>query len=120
MKRILLVEDNATVRRMLAGALADKYEVVTADNGLMGWIRATSPPFPDLIIADVEMPKLNGIAMVKRLKAAGAADIPVVFLTSHDRPVEAIHGLSTGARYYLTKPFHVDDVLAKVHSILKT
>lgn len=118
--KILLVEDSASVRKQLREALEDDYEVVEADNGLRGWLLASTEPRPDLIIADVEMPKLNGVSMAKRLATNPATQhIPVIFLTSRDRPADVLHGMSAGVRYYLTKPFEAGDVVKKVQALLQ-
>ena len=117
-KRILVVEDNPTIRCMVTDALETDYEVATAENGLMGWLQANVSPHPDLIITDVEMPKLDGIGMVKRLRLHGQApQVPIIFLTSRDRPVDVIQGMHAGACYYLTKPFGVDDLVLKVRNV---
>jgi DNA-binding response OmpR family regulator len=118
MRRILVVEDNATVRNTVVRALESEYEVITANDGLMGWLKATAEPRPDLIIADVEMPRLDGIGMLKRVRAAGATEVPVILLTSHDQPCDVVYGMRAGARHYLTKPFHVNDLKAKVRKLL--
>ena len=118
-KRILVVEDSAAIRRLLVEALATDYEVLQAADGLTGWLLATADPRPDLIITDIELPKLNGISMVRRLGALQASGaVPVIFLTSRDRPQDVVQGVKNGARLYLTKPFHVEDVRAKVHKVL--
>lgn len=105
---------------MVTGTLETDYDVITADDGLKGFLKAGLEPRPDLIITDVQMPKLDGIGMVKRLKRVlGEVEIPVVFLTSRDRPVDVIQGLRTGACYYLTKPFVPEDLLLKVKSALR-
>ena len=104
---------------MVSGTLEADYDVVTAEDGLKGFLNAGIDPRPDLIISDVQMPKLDGIGMVKRLRLrADAPEIPVIFLTSRDRPVDVIHGMRAGACYYLTKPFVADDLLLKVKSVL--
>ncbi len=118
MRRILVVEDNAMVRSTVVRALEAEYEVITANDGLMGWLKATAEPRPELIIADVEMPKLDGIGMLKRVRAAGVSDVPVILLTSHDEPGDVVYGMKAGARHYLTKPFHVSDLKAKVRKLL--
>ncbi len=118
MRRILVVEDNRMVLSTVVRALEPEYEVITASDGLMGWLKATAEPHPELIIADVEMPKLDGIGMLKRVRAAGVTEVPVILLTSHDEPGDVVYGMKAGARHYLTKPFHVNDLKAKVRKLL--
>ncbi len=119
MKRILVVEDSSTIRTLIEEALEEHYEIVTEPDGLRGWLRATAAPHPDLVIADLEMPKLDGISMIRRVHAtAGCEHIPVIILSSRDRPEHVIHGLRTGARYYLVKPFTVDELRRKVRGLL--
>lgn len=118
-KRILVIDDSAIIRELLKDVLAPDYEILEASDGLRGWLIATMPPYPDLVIADVEMPKLNGIALFKRLRLQEATRaIPCVLLTSRDRQVDVKHATSIGVRFYLTKPFHPEDVKLKVDRLL--
>jgi len=106
--RILLVDDDELARTAVASWLAHEYDVVTAGNGAEGLARARET-LPDAVIADVEMPNMDGIAMVQRIREApGAAFVPVLFLTAHSAPEKVTAGFSAGGVGYLVKPVDLD------------
>lgn len=118
-KRILLIEDDASVRD-LVGTLLRKngYELQEAENGLEG-LRALETFQPQLIIADVLMPELDGLTFVKALKNRRETKaIPIIFLTAKSDPLSMIEGINVGAKFYITKPFQIEDVLSKVNKVL--
>ncbi|MEM7154905.1 MAG: response regulator transcription factor [Myxococcota bacterium] len=114
-KKILVIEDDASVRTLLSKSLRAKgYDVETCDDGLDGLTRLESTR-PDLIIVDIMMPRLDGMTFVKAIKGNQATQpIPIVFLTANNDPKTMIAGINLGARYYVTKPFQLDDLLGKV------
>jgi DNA-binding response OmpR family regulator len=117
--RILIVEDDPDIARFLGRFLGLRYEVETAGDGEAGLAILRRPPPPDLVIADVMMPKLNGVAMVRKMRELLApAPPPVIFLTARDRPADVVAGIQAGARHYLTKPVKLDDLDAKVRKAL--
>lgn len=119
-KRILIVEDDPAVRRLLEVALRLHYDVDLAENGAVALARVAHPPPIDLIICDVMMPELNGFDFARRLRLIPEArGVPFVFLTAKNEPAGVIEGIRLGARQYLTKPFKVDDLLAKVQKLLR-
>lgn len=105
-KRILIVEDSKYQAANLARLLQyQSYFVVSASNGIEG-LRKTQEFSPDLIIADVWMPEMNGLDFCSTLKKdASFAHIPVILLTSLSEPKDIVRGLNSGADYYLTKPY---------------
>jgi DNA-binding response OmpR family regulator len=117
---ILIVEDDAGTRDALVRWLQHEYDTITACDGLEGLeIATTRRPPPDLILADVWMPQLDGVGMVTRLKAIEALrHIPVIFLTGQTSPPSVIAGISAGARAYLSKPVDLDLLDRKVRSAL--
>lgn len=118
--RVLVVEDDENTRSALAGWLRHEYDVDTACDGVEGLEVATreGPP-PDVILADVSMPRLDGVAMVKRIKEfESLRHIPVVFLTGQATPASVIAGIAAGARAYLTKPIDLDVLDRKLRSAL--
>ena len=115
-KRILIVEDDSSSRIALVKLLGWGYEVIAAPDGLEGFDAALRNP-PDLIISDVTMPKLDGFNMVRRLRAKGIK-APVIFVTARDRAQDVIAGIQSGARHYITKPIHIDDLEDKIRKIL--
>jgi PleD family two-component response regulator len=102
--RILIVDDDEGARTALAAWLGRDYEVVTAGDGIEGLERAAEMA-PDIVIADVWMPRLDGVSMVNRMKRIDSLrDVPVVFLSGQTEPVSIAAGFSAGGHSYLTKP----------------
>ncbi len=118
-KRILIAEDDPAIRDLLSTALSKHYQVETADNGDRALVVADREPRPDLILLDVMMPGVDGFGVAQRLKLLPALkSVPVIFITAKDAPLDVIKGIQTGARHYITKPFKLADVLAKVRKAL--
>jgi signal transduction histidine kinase len=116
--RILLVDDNADMRDYVRRLLAEKYEVITAADGLTGLSLAQEKP-PDLILGDVMMPGLDGLAMVRELRGhARTRTVPVILLSARARQESAIEGLQAGADDYIAKPFSAKELLARVQTHL--
>jgi CheY-like chemotaxis protein len=118
-KRILVVEDDRDLLRMIQMMLRDLAEVETAVDGQDALERLRGDTKYDLIITDLMMPRLDGLSFVKALKRdTSLAKVPVVMLTAKDRPKEVIEGINAGARHYLTKPFKQEELVAKVKRAL--
>jgi DNA-binding response OmpR family regulator len=117
--RILIVEDDPDIQKLVTAVLGKEYEVRSAEDGLAGLMCIEQGFLPDMVIADIMMPRLDGLTFAKALKAQPrTAGIPVMFLTAKSSPRDVVEGINMGARYYLTKPFRVDDLLQKVHRLL--
>ncbi len=118
-KNIMVVEDEESVRDMVAKMLSARgYGVEVANDGLDG-LRKIDQSKPDLLIADVMMPNLDGLTLVKALKEhKDTKNIPVIFLTAKGDARSMIEGINVGAKFYVTKPFQMDDLLAKVGKLL--
>jgi two-component system, OmpR family, response regulator len=116
--RLLVVDDEATIRELLAGSLRFAgYEVVTAASGAEA-IRAAATARPDLILLDVMMPDGDGFEAVRRVRERDQ-DVPVIFLTARDEVGDRVNGFALGADDYVTKPFSLDEVLARIRAVLK-
>jgi DNA-binding response OmpR family regulator len=116
---ILVLEDDPSVQMLLRKQLiAHGFKVTIASDGLDGLLKLETVK-PDLMICDVMMPNLDGIEFVKAVKGHGDTQkIPVIFLTAKTDPRSMIDGINVGARFYVTKPFQIDDLLAKVQRAL--
>ena len=116
--RILVVEDEAPMRMALEDILkADGYRVLTAADGQAGLALAIEEK-PDLILLDVMMPKLDGLALCAELRRLTIA-VPVLMLTARGQVEDRVAGLDTGADDYLVKPFSTDELLARVRALLR-
>ncbi|WP_370288999.1 response regulator transcription factor [Nocardioides sp.] len=116
--RVLVVDDDRAVRESLRRSLAfNGYEVHLAGDGAeaLAGIGAISP---DVVVMDVMMPKLDGLETTRALRAAGN-DVPVIVLTARDAVGERVEGLDAGADDYLTKPFALEELLARLRALLR-
>ncbi|MFD1825362.1 MULTISPECIES: response regulator transcription factor [Mumia] len=117
--RLLVVDDDASILDLLASSLRFAgFEVVTATDGRTALEMATTDPTLDLIVLDVMMPGLDGFEVVTRLRREHR-DIPVIFLTARDAPADRVNGLTAGGDDYLVKPFSLDELVARVHAVLR-
>ena len=118
-KTILVIEDEQHVRQLVSKLLEKNgYAIETAEDGLDG-LRKLESLQPDLIIADVMMPNLDGLTFTKALKnRRETRAIPIIFLTAKSDPLSMIEGINVGAKFYITKPFQIEDVLSKVNKVL--
>ena len=113
--RVLVVEDDKNLREQLAGALVDAgYTVDTADNGEDGQFLGETEPY-DLAILDLGLPKVDGLSVLKAWRKDGRS-MPVLILSARDRWSEKVEGLDLGANDYVTKPFNMAELLARVRA----
>lgn len=113
--RVLVVEDDKNLREQLSGALTDAgYTVDTADNGEDGQFLGETEPY-DLAILDLGLPKVDGLSVLKAWRKEGRT-LPVLILSARDRWSEKVEGLDLGANDYVTKPFHMAELLARVRA----
>ncbi|MBR7129447.1 MAG: response regulator, partial [Tidjanibacter sp.] len=117
-QKILLVEDNSEVRAFIYNNLIDTYRVVEAADGEEALEKIASEQ-PDIVITDLMMPKMDGIELVNRIrKDFETSHIPVVMLTAKQTPEERIRAMKYGADGYITKPFSMELLLAKIDNLL--
>jgi signal transduction histidine kinase/ligand-binding sensor domain-containing protein/DNA-binding response OmpR family regulator len=115
---MLIVEDNADVRKFIRLHFEPAYRVVEAENGLKGWQEALEC-VPDIVLCDVMMPGMNGYELLKRLKQdERTSHIPVILLTALGSKEHEIQGLTIGADDYITKPFDIHILQTKIENIL--
>src|SRR5688572_20724414 len=116
--RVLIVEDDESIALGLKLNLeAEGFVVETATDGDAGLRQAQSSP-PDLMILDIMLPKQNGFEVVRQLRHAGAK-FPVIILSARSGESEKVMGLELGAEDYITKPFGVAELLARVRAVLR-
>ncbi|MGW1773605.1 response regulator transcription factor [Streptomyces sp. NPDC002104] len=117
-QRILVVDDEPAVREALRRSLAfEGYGTQTAVDGLDALDKAGAYA-PDLIILDIQMPRMDGLTAARRLRAAGSTT-PVLMLTARDTVGDRVTGLDAGADDYLVKPFELDELFARVRALLR-
>jgi signal transduction histidine kinase/ligand-binding sensor domain-containing protein/CheY-like chemotaxis protein/AraC-like DNA-binding protein len=116
-KTILIVEDNAELRQLVKDTLAQRFNIITAENGKLGWDAACAE-IPDLIISDVMMPEMDGYTLCKKIKTdERTSHIPVILLTAKSSQNEQVTGLEQGADLYLTKPFSTKVLILSVGNL---
>jgi two-component system sensor histidine kinase and response regulator WspE len=119
-KKILVVDDSITVREMERKLLENRgYEVDIAVNGAEGWNAVRTNTY-DLVISDIDMPKMNGIELVRQIKSHSRLNgLPVIIVSYRDREEDRIQGLEAGADYYLTKSsFHDETFVGAVMDLV--
>jgi two-component system response regulator MprA len=115
---ILVVDDDAPIRRMLDRTLsAEGYAVETAADGGEA-LAAVERSTPDLVVLDVGLPGVDGLSVSRRLRSKGLA-VPVLLLTARDSVRDRVAGLDAGADDYLVKPFATEELLARVRALLR-
>lgn len=118
-RRILIAEDDVDLARMLKMLLKSLGDVRTAEDGMDAYSQMRNGFLPDLLITDVMMPRMDGVALTRRMKQdKDLARIPVLMLTAKQRPMDVVTGINAGAKHYLTKPFKQQELLDKVHHVL--
>ncbi|MGD0338503.1 MAG: response regulator transcription factor [Bacteroidota bacterium] len=118
MKRILIVEDDASILRLLIDTLkTERFDITTASDGEAGYKIARQKKF-DLIILDVMLPSMDGFEICKNLRNNNIAS-PILMLTAKGEEVDKVIGLEIGADDYMTKPFGVRELIARVHALLR-
>lgn len=116
--KVLLVEDDSTLSFIIQDALIrEGFDVVCASNGEAG-LKLFTESNPDIVLADVMMPKVDGFSMVKQLRLV-APSIPVLFLTARTALEDVVKGFEIGANDYLRKPFQILELVVRIKALLK-
>jgi two-component system, OmpR family, response regulator len=116
--RLLVVEDDPDLNRQIAGALAEAgYAVDKAMDGEEGHYLGETEPY-DAVILDLGLPVLDGVSVLEKWRRAGKK-MPVLILTARDRWSDKVAGFDAGADDYVAKPFHMEEVLARVRALLR-
>lgn len=116
--RILLIEDEPAIAADVAGALAATgYVTDIARDGEEGWFKASTEDY-DALILDLGLPKLDGLSVVRRLREDGSP-VPILVLTARGAWLQRVEGIDAGADDYLTKPFEMEELLARLAALLR-
>jgi DNA-binding response OmpR family regulator len=118
MSKILVIEDDAAILRGLADNLIHEgYEVLTATNGETGYTLQKNQK-PDLIVLDLMLPRMSGLELCHKLRSEGV-QIPILMLTARSEESDRVIGLDLGADDYVTKPFSLRELMARVRALLR-
>lgn len=118
MHKILIVEDEANIRELISYNLtSNNYKVIEAEDGVAGFETAVREK-PDLILLDLMLPGKNGLDVCRELREKGSK-IPIIILTAKNEDIDKVMGLEFGADDYMTKPFSVHELLARIKAVLR-
>lgn len=116
--KVLVIEDEKKIASFLRKGLeAQGFVVEHAANGDDGYARATSEPF-DVLVLDIMLPGRDGLSILRNLRERKIA-VPVILLTARSELNERLEGLNLGADDYLTKPFHIEELIARLHAVTR-
>ena len=116
--RLLVVEDEPNIRELLATSLRFAgFEVLTAANGAEA-VKLATTASPDLVVLDVMLPDVDGFTVTRKIRETGR-HVPIVFVTARDSTDDKIKGLTVGGDDYVTKPFSLDEVVARIRAVLR-
>jgi DNA-binding response OmpR family regulator len=120
MKRtILVIDDEQSIRMLLENFLGKDFEVVTKNDGLEGIKYLEEGNLPDLIVADIQMPNMDGYEFLENAKASGFFNhIPIIMLSGNESSRERIKSLRLGADDYMVKPFNPEELYLRIRNIL--
>lgn len=119
-KKILVVDDEITIRTLLERFLSNTYEVTAMSNGQEGLNWLQTGHIPDLMIVDLEMPNVDGYEFIENVRASGYfQDIPIMMLSGADSSGERVKCYQLGANDFMIKPFNPEELSLKIEIILK-
>jgi DNA-binding response OmpR family regulator len=119
MKKILVVDDKSSISNLLIQFLSNQYMVETKEDGIeaLTWLQHGN--IPDLVITDLQMPNMDGVELIKRMKESGYfKDIPILVLSSKDSSADRVQCLKLGAEDYVVKPFNPEELSIRIEKIL--
>lgn len=119
MKKILIVDDKPSISDLIVQFLKHAYDVETKLDGLeaLAWMQEGN--IPDLILTDLQMPNMDGIELIKKVKASGYfSDVPIIVLSSKDSSKDRIECLKLGAEDYIMKPFNPEELMIRIEKVL--
>lgn len=111
---VLIVEDDPAIESLISlGLRYEYYNVISTDNGLKG-LELFEKHQPDLVILDWLLPGMDGLKLCRMIRAR--SDVPIIMITARDAVRDRVSGLETGADDYIVKPFHIDELIARIHA----
>ncbi len=118
-KKILIIDDELSIRMLLENFLKKEYSVVTKNDGMEGLTWLEEGNIPDLIVADIQMPNLDGYDFIKNLRASGYfKHIPLIMLSGIESTSEKIKCLKLGADDYIVKPFNPEELSIRIELLI--
>ena len=118
-KQLLIIEDDSSVRFLLGLFLKEHFDVVVKADGLEGMLWLDSGNIPDLIMADIDMPRLNGYDFIKNIRKSGFyREIPIIILSGWDSEEARGRCFKEGADLFMVKPFNPSDLLTNINKLL--
>lgn len=119
-REILIIDDEPIMRKLLEQILKDKYKVISLENGkeALEWMYAGN--IPDLVVADLNMPEIDGFEYIKRIRESGFFyDVPLIVLSGEESSSERIKCLKLGANDYLIKPFNPEELGLRIDNLIR-
>ncbi|MCF8309607.1 MAG: response regulator transcription factor [Bacteroidales bacterium] len=114
-KKILVIDDEKTIRTLLQNYLEKDYEVITKENGEEGMAWLQQGIIPDLIVVDIQMPVMDGYEFIKNIRASGYfKDIPLIMLSGIESSSDKVKALKMGANDYMVKPFNPEELAVRI------
>ena len=118
MEKILIVDDEIEIADLISDALSDEgFETITANDGEAGLEAAKNNPDISLILLDIMMPKVDGLTLCRKIR--DTITCPIIFVSAKSRTLDVVVGLEMGADDYITKPFVVEELIAKVKAHIR-
>ncbi len=120
MKQVLIIDDEPIMRKLLEQILQSKYEVIAMENGREALEWMYSGNIPDLVVADLNMPEIDGFEYITRVRESGFFnDLPLIVLSGEESSAERIKCLKLGANDYLIKPFNPEELGLRIDNLIK-
>lgn len=118
-KKILVIDDELSIRMLLENFLKKNYDVVTKNDGMEALKWMEDGNIPDLVVADIQMPNLDGYEFIKNIRASGYfKDIPLIMLSGIESSSEKVKCLKLGANDYIVKPFNPEELSIRIELLL--
>lgn len=120
LKQVLVIDDEPIMRKLLQQILKDKYEVILKENGREALEWMYSGNIPDLVVADLNMPEIDGFEYIEKVRESGFFnDVPLIVLSGEESSSERIKCLKLGANDYLIKPFNPEELGLRIDNLIK-